>query len=97
MTKGGVMIGRMDSARSNGFIGMWVRRATSAKARPRSVVSTPTSDASATVFHATPQLRVPPRQFRPQIDALNSFARNNDGAKLPSLSRTAEDRMHTTG
>ena len=59
MTKGGVMIGRMDSARSSGFIGMRVRSATSAKARPSSVVSTPTSVASATVFHATPQLRPP--------------------------------------
>ena len=57
MTKGGVMIGRMDSTRSSGFIGMRVRSATSAKARPSSVVSTPTSVASATVFHATPQLR----------------------------------------
>ena len=35
------MIGRIDSARSSGFIGNRVRSATSAKARPSSVVSTP--------------------------------------------------------
>ena len=87
MTKGGVMIGRIDSARSSGFIGRRVRSATSAKARPSRVVSRPTSVASATVFHATPQLRVPNLQSRPQIDGLNSFAANCDGREAPSLSR----------
>ena len=62
MTKGGVMIGRMESARSSGFIGMRVRSATSAKARPSSVVSRPTRAASATVFQATPQPCAPVRQ-----------------------------------
>ena len=97
MTNGGVMIGRIDSARSSGFIGMRVRSATSAKASPSNVVSTPTSVASATVFHATPQLRVPVMQSMPQIERLNSFVRNSEGAKPPSLSRTAEDRTQTTG
>src|SRR6185437_5742109 len=90
ITNGGVMIGRIDSARKSGFIGNRVRNATRAKARPTSV-------ASATVFQATPQLRVPAMQSRPQIDLLNNFDANNVGAKLPSLSRTAEDRMHSTG
>src|SRR6185437_372060 len=97
ITNGGVMIGRIDSARKSGFIGNRVRNATRAKARPSSVVNTPTSVASATVFQATPQLRVPAMQSRPQIDLLNNFDANNVGAKLPSLSRTAEDRMHSTG
>ena len=91
------MIGRIDSTRSSGFIRMRVRSATSAKASPSSVVSTPTSVASATVFHATPQLRPPVTQSILQIDALNSFSANSAGAKPPSLSRTAEDRMQSTG
>ena len=48
--------------------GKRVRADTSANARPSSVLSAPTSTASASEFHATPQLRPPPRQARPQID-----------------------------
>ena len=96
MTKGGVMIGRIDSTRSSGFIGMRVRSATSAKARPSSVVSTPTSVASATVFHATPQLRPPVTQSRLQIDGLNSFVREQRGreAAIVVADRGGQDAEH---
>ena len=97
MTKGGVMMGRMERLRSSHFALSRVRSAISASASPSTVHSTPTSTATATVFQATPQLPAPRRQPRLHMLALNSFSANSPGTTLPSLSFTAEARMENSG
>ena len=70
----GVMIGRIVIARRSRCLGSLLRRTTSAKARPNSVVSRPTKVASATVCHATPPLfHVPNTQSKLQMAGLNTF------------------------
>ena len=76
MTKGGVMIGRIESARSSVFIGMRVRSGDQREGEAEQRGEHADQRSLATVFQATPQFRAPMRQSRPQIEWLNSFVRN---------------------
>ena len=86
MTKGGVITGSTDITRKTGLKGMRVRAETNANARPSKVVSTPTMIASASEFQATPQLRPPCRQARPQIEESVIEAAKMPIARCPALS-----------
>ena len=66
ITKGGVMIGKIDIARSSFLKRKFVRATTNAKASPSAVVPAPQISARISVFQATPQRGPPLRQPRPQ-------------------------------
>src|ERR1700694_1488527 len=84
MTKGGVMIGRNDSARRSFLKRKSVRVAINANARPSAVVPAPVKSASKSVFHATPQRRPSDKQPIPQTLAVSNLPKNADGDQAPA-------------
>src|SRR5690348_2309525 len=97
ITNGGVMIGRIVSARSVPFSRMPVRVAINANARPSAAVPNPTTTASNNVFQATPQRRFDAMQSSPQIDRSKNLAPNTPSASAPESSLMALVRMMATG
>ncbi len=97
MTNGGVIIGRIESARSSFFNGNSVRVATSAKARPSAVEPAPQASAKSSVFQATPQRCPPEKQSSPQTLVVNILPKNDAADQSPASFWSALERMRKTG
>ena len=96
MTKGGVMMGSTVSTRSVRLARKPVRVTTSANARPRIVVESPTSTAIHSEFQATPHVTDRARQSSPQMLDEKNFRTKRAGATLARvvLKGAQEDRQH---
>src|SRR5437764_15198481 len=97
MTNGGVMIGRIESARRSFFSGNAVRVATSAKARPSAVEPAPQASARTSVFQPTPQRWPPVKQPKPQTFGVKRRAPNAASDQAPASFWNALDKIRNTG